>query len=247
MKNQNGFYQLNTVIRDFIQVSYNYNDVITVFLNFRIVIPSSIFTYANINHCTMKTSKKLETELTESGINSRLNHKAFLEHSAKSPFTKAKKLVRSADKSNQGILLMLGLEDYTAQSKITLHPEFVAFAFHLYGLSRKLFIYILFHEVNNDTCAFAIDASMIQRFSEFCSLFGEDIESEHAIHQATRNLIRKNIMTALTEEEYMLNPLIAGGSNENKRRKLIDAYTQLLEKKGFDTSVDFYPRYQPIL
>jgi hypothetical protein len=41
----------------------------------------------------------------------------------------------------------------------------------------------------------------------------------------------------------MLNPLIAGGSNENKRRKLIDNYSMLLKKKGLDTSIDFYPRY----
>jgi hypothetical protein len=192
----------------------------------------------------MKTSTKAEKELTENGVNSRLNHKNFLDHSIKASPIKTKKIIRNIDKADHSVLALLGLEDYTAQSKISLHPEFVAYAFHLYGLSRKLFMYIIFYELDNDSCKITIDKTAMHRFREFCFLFGEEEESDKTIQQAIRSLIRKNIMIALNSGGYMLNPLIAGGSNENKRRKLIDTYSELLVRKGLDTSVHFYPRYQ---
>lgn len=52
------------------------------------------------------------------------------------------------------------------------------------------------------------------------------------------------VAVVLDGSEYMVNPLIAGGSNENKRRKLIDVYCKLLASKGLDTSANYYPRYQ---
>lgn len=192
----------------------------------------------------MKTSNKVKEELTENGINSRLNHKNFLEHSIKTSSTKTKKIIRNVDKANLDVLMLLGLEDYTAQSKISLHPEFVAYAFHLYGLSRKLFMYIIFYELDNDSCRVTIDKTALHHFREFCFLFGEEEQSDKTIQQAIRSLIRKNIMIAMDSEEYMVNPLIAGGSNETKRRKLIDIYSQLLENRGLDTSIHFYPNYQ---
>ncbi len=192
----------------------------------------------------MKTLHIQETELKENGISTRLNHKNFLELTSKTPFARTKKIVRNVDKGNLNMLSLFGLEDHTAQLKISIHPEFVAYAFHLYGLARKLFLYIIFYEVNNDNCKFTIDKATMQRFREFCTLFGEAEESEKAILQAARSLIRKNAMILLEGEEYMLNPLIAGGSNESKRRKLIDVYSSILEGKGLDSSVHYYPKYQ---
>jgi hypothetical protein len=191
-------------------------------------------------------AKELETELTENGINSRVSHKYFVEHVAKTSLDKPKKMVRHVDKSNYSMLAMLGIEDFTTRSKISVHPEFMAYAFHLYGLSRKLFLYLVFCEVNNDTCRFTIDDKMIERFRGFCLMFNEE-ENTTTILQATRSLIRKNILLAISDTEYMLNPLIAGGANENKRRKLIDSYGELLQKKGLDTSVHFYPKYGVVL
>jgi hypothetical protein len=75
-------------------------------------------------------------------------------------------------------------------------------------------------------------------------LFGQEDEVNVSLEQASRNLIRKNIMVAIEGNEFMLNPLIAGGSNERKRRKLIDSYCRILEKNGLDTSTHFYPKYQ---
>jgi hypothetical protein len=192
----------------------------------------------------MKTSNPVKTELTENGINNRLSHKNYVGLSEKTPFTKTKKIVRIVDKANVGLLSMLGIEDHTMQSKILVHPEFVAYAFHLYGLSRKLFLYIIFYELNNDNCRFIVDQAMMQRFRQFCLLFEEGDQTDKTIQQAVRSLIRKNTMIALDGQAYMLNPLIAGGANENKRRKLIDTYSKFLEKKGLDTSIHFYPRYQ---
>lgn len=192
----------------------------------------------------LKTANPVETDLNESGIDTRLNHKNYIGHLAKTTSVKTKKIVRSVDKANLGILSLLGIEDFTVQSKVSIHPEFVAYAFHLYGLSRKLFLYIVFYEVNNDTCRFILDKAMMQRFREFCLLFEEGEESDKSIQQAIRSLIRKNTIIALNAEEFILNPLIAGGANENKRRKLIDVYSKLLERKGLDTSIHYYPRYQ---
>ena len=195
----------------------------------------------------MKTSASAEPGLSESGINVRLNHKSFIELLAKTPYSRAKKIVRKVDRGGQGFYSMLGIEDFTVQSKVSIHPEFVVFAYHLYGLSRRLFMYIIFYELNNENGRFAINADMMQRFRRFCALFGEKEESDKAILHATRSLVRKNTMIAVGDEEYMLNPLIAGGANENKRRKLIDSYSALLKKKGLDTAMDFYPRYLPTL
>lgn len=192
----------------------------------------------------MKTANLVETQLSENGINTRLNHKNFVGLSAKTQSAKTKKLIRNVDKSNLGILAMFGIEDYTAQSKVSIHPEFVAYAFHLYGLSRKLFLYIIFFEMNNDTCRLIANEGMMQRFRQFCLLFEDAEEPGKTIQQAIRSLVRKNTMMALDGEEYMINPLIAGGSSENKRRKLIDIYCKLLATKGLDTSVHYYPRYQ---
>ncbi|MGZ3854391.1 MAG: hypothetical protein ACXVBX_16465 [Flavisolibacter sp.] len=191
----------------------------------------------------MKTTAAPENGLSESGINARLNHKSFHELSEKTPFTKAKKIVRKVDKNEQGLYAMLGIEDYTSQTKVSVHPEFVVFAYHLYGVSRKLLMYIIFFEMNNDNGRFMLTTEMMQRFRRFSALFGEKDESDSAIMQARRNLVRKNTMIQVGEEEYMLNPLIAGGSNENKRRKMIDAYSAFLKNKGLDTAIDFYPRY----
>ena len=190
----------------------------------------------------MKTAALSLDSLSETGINTRLSHKSFIDLSTKAPFVKAKRTVRTVDKGNQ-LYAMLGIEDYTAQAKISVHPEFVAFDFHLFGLTRKLFMYIVFYEMNNDNCRFSVDAPMMQRFMKFCALFGEQVEGEKAILQGIKNLLRKNTMILIDDKDYMLNPLIAGGSNENKRRKLIDNYSMLLKKKGLDTSIDFYPRY----
>ncbi|HWI91313.1 MAG TPA: hypothetical protein VNT20_08555 [Flavisolibacter sp.] len=192
----------------------------------------------------LKTANPVETQLNESGIDTRLNHKNYIGHLTKTTSVKTKKIVRNVDKANMGILSLFGIEDFTTQSKVSVHPEFVAYAFHLYGLSRKLFLYIVFFELNNDTCKFILDKAMMQRFREFCLMFEGGEESDSSIQQAIRSLIRKNTMIALEVGEYMLNPLIAGGTNENKRRKLINGYSKILERKGLDTSVHYYPRYQ---
>ena len=108
-------------------------------------------------------------------------------------------------------------------------------------------MYLIFYEVNKDSGRFTVNDEMMRRFRRFCALFGEKEESDKAILHATRSLVRKNTMTAVEDDEYMLNPLVAGGANENKRRKLIDSYSALLKKKGLDTAMDFYPRYLPTL
>jgi hypothetical protein len=190
----------------------------------------------------MKTATATGEGLSETGINARLNHKTFIDLSTKTPFVKAKRNLRTVDKGNQ-LFALLGIQDFTAQTKVSVHPEFVAFAFHLFGLSRRLLLYIIFYEMNNDNCRFSIDFTLMQRFSKFSALFGEQVDDEKEIQQAIRNLVRKNTMILVGDNHYMLNPLIAGGSNENKRRKLIDNYSMLLKNKGLDTSLDFYPRY----
>lgn len=191
----------------------------------------------------MKTAKQPESNFEETSINSRLDHKAFLVQTAKNSSVDTRKVLRSTDKGNQQIFALLGIEDCVAQSNVSIHPEFVAFAFHLYGLSRKLFLYLIFFELDNNTCTFKIKAETIQRFLDFCSLFGDEEDRSSYVLQAARTLMRKNIMIALDDENYMLNPLVAGGSNVRKRKKLIDIYSELLEKKGLDASLHFYPKY----
>lgn len=191
----------------------------------------------------MKTG---QVQLTEEAINSRLNHRSFLQLTEKTSGIKARKIVRSVDKKEQAILLTLGIEDFILQSNVSVHPEFVAYAFHLYGLSRILLLYIIFFELNNNTGRFTNDAQMVQRFRGFCSVFGEEGATDKTIQQALRNLVRKNTMICISGEQYMLNPLIAGGANETRRKKLINQYSEYLQENGRDTSKDFYPKYLPI-
>jgi len=193
----------------------------------------------------MQTTKNPQVLSSENSVNCRLEHRSFLTQAGKSKRVKSKRFTRKIDKSQKQILSLLGMEDFTLRSPVVVHPEFVAYTFHLYGLSRILLTYVVFFELDNKSCRFSLDASLRQRFREFCGVFGEEAEcDEKAILQSARVLIRKNCMLRISEEEYMLNPLIAGGTIELRRRKLINEYCDYLDKKGFSASADFYPRYQ---
>lgn len=191
----------------------------------------------------MKTVAESLVGITESGINCRLNHKSFLEHARKTNRFHFKKLLRRVDKKEQKLIAALGLEDFPLHSKVHIHPEFIVFTQNLYGLARKLLVYLIFYEINHKTCRFTADEEMMKRFHRFCFLLGEELDGHTNIRQALTTLKRKNTLTPVDGDSYMLNPLIAGGSSERKRRKLIDAYSHHLEQNGFDSSIHFYPVY----
>src|SRR5438874_2314639 len=122
--------------------------------------------------------------ITERGISSRLNHKSFIEHARKTQRFKSAKITRAVDKANHQVLATLGLEDQPLQSMISIYPEFIAYTYNLYGFSRKLLMYIIFYELDKDTCRFLAGAQMMKRFHNFCFLFAEETEAEKNVLQA---------------------------------------------------------------
>ena len=160
----------------------------------------------------MKTAAVQEQEVLETGINTRLYHKSFHDLSTKAPFVKSKKIVRRVDKGNQ-LLAMLGIEDYTSRTKVSrpatrslLPSLFISLAFQ-----ESCSCILVFYEMNNDNCKVTVDADLIQRFNNFCALFGETHEDEKPILHAIKSLVRKNSIIMIAGKDYMLNPLIAGG------------------------------------
>jgi hypothetical protein len=192
---------------------------------------------------TMKTNETIETALSEKGIKARLLHRGFQEHAKRTYRFKRKKMKRTMDAVEEGILLLMKYEDQFLEPKVSLHPEFIAYTFHLEGVPRKLLMYIIFYELNTSNCRFILNAQMIYRFHEFCAMFGGKRHPDQVVKQAQKRLVKMNIMTSVERGEYMLNPLIAGGSTESRRRELINQYSMHLIEKGKDTSSDFYPVY----
>lgn len=192
----------------------------------------------------MKAKKTITSPLTESGIHSRLNHKSFLQFLLQTKRFKKRKLFRSVDKENQNTLFLLGIEGYTLEPSISLAPEFLAYSFHLSGISTKLLLYILFFEMDNHSFCFHIVPPLIQQFQKFCFLFEEKTFSDVAFTQALKNLERAHALLRLDKEVMMINPMIIGGLSRLKRKRLIKEYSLHLAEKGFDASTDFYPIYR---
>jgi len=191
----------------------------------------------------MKTNDLPQRQLSESGLRTRFLHNAFLDHARRTFRYKRKKMSRTTDAVEDGVLHLMKLEDNFLEPKVTLHPEFVAFAFHLEGVPRKLLLYIIFYELNVDTCRFHLNAQMIYRFHEFCALFGGKRHPDSVVTQAKKRLVKMNIMQSVAKGQYMVNPLIIGGASKYLRTELINKYSFHLIEKGRDTSSDFYPRY----
>jgi hypothetical protein len=145
-------------------------------------------------------------------------------------------------KLSEGIRIPLYVQETVLGGKVSFYPEAAAFTFYLDGCPRILFNYLVFFELNVDIGRFKWNPQVMERFITHCSLFKKEYR-DTAIKQALRRLVKDNIVLNYKRGEYLINPLITGGSNEAGRRDLIKKYTAHLIKKGKDPDIDFYPLY----
>ncbi|MBL7690605.1 MAG: hypothetical protein JNM41_03355 [Flavipsychrobacter sp.] len=132
--------------------------------------------------------------------------------------------------------------DRLLQKPISLHPEAAAFLFHIDGCARKLLTYIIFFEVDIESCLFAFNAKVIYNFNEYCNMFGSAY-SDKVIRKAIGQLSRRNVAISTARGTYMLNPLLYGGISPGTRKELITKYGSYLLKKKKDVAECSYPIY----
>lgn len=193
-------------------------------------------------------------EKTTSDLN-HLNHRDFIKHLSKKALTangdpkfKAKRYQRPINSSPSdaaGFTKVNSATDSIIAPELNLHPESVAFLFHIDGCAKNLLFYLIIHELNTLNGHYSFNVKIVAQFSKYSEeLFGMKY-TDSTIQQAHRKLEQKNVTTNISKGKYFLNPLIAGGKNEAARRELLSAYSRLLESKPQkDEYADLYPIYK---
>lgn len=132
--------------------------------------------------------------------------------------------------------------DSLLEKAVSLHPEAAAFLFHMEGCPRKLLMYLMFFEVDLDTCLFRFNASVIKSFADYCMMFGPAY-ADKVVKKAIGQLTRRNAILSTARGTYMVNPLLYGGKVPATRRELINKYGSLLIKKRKEVVKYCYPIY----
>jgi hypothetical protein len=154
------------------------------------------------------------------------------------------KIERTVSFTKAGTTRQLELaEESFANAAIQLFPESAEYLFHVEGIAKKLFLFLLIHYVNPRTNQFLYNAQVASDFNNYNVLLGGKHVSDSNISQSLRKLVKGNIIQNIERGKYMLNPVIAGGMSLNGRRTLIQEYSQLLISKGKDPLLHFYPTY----
>jgi hypothetical protein len=138
---------------------------------------------------------------------------------------------------------IVNADDRLITPTIKLHPESVAFLFHLNGCAKNLAFYIVMLELNHNTGEYYFNALIKERFKAYAeSLFGEKYKPD-TINQAHRDLVNSNLVLNISTHLYLVNPLFAGGGSDAGRILLTKKYTELLKLKSKDALTGIYPKY----
>lgn len=138
---------------------------------------------------------------------------------------------------------IVNVDDRLVTPTIKLHPESVAFLFHLNGCSKNLAFYILMYELNHNTGEYHFNALVKEKFKTYAEcLFGEKYKID-TINQAHRDLVKANLVLNISTHLYIVNPLFAGGGSDAGRMLLTKKYTELLKLKSKDALTGIYPKY----
>lgn len=199
-------------------------------------------------HNNIESVKKASPDLNH------LKHKAFIKHMTKKalkangdPKFKSKLYLRPINSSAsdaEGFTNVYSASDRIITPELNLHPESVAFLFHIDGCAKNLLFFLIVNELNNLNGHYSFNANVVAQFSKYSEeLFGIKY-TDSTIQQAHRKLEQKNVTTNVSKGKYFLNPLIAGGKNEAARRELLSDYSRLLASKTQkDEFMDLYPIY----
>jgi|688.fasta_scaffold305102_2 hypothetical protein len=148
-------------------------------------------------------------------------------------------------KAVDSYISIINVDDRMLYSTSTLiHPEGVAFLFHLDGCSKNLLLYLILNKVDLKTCKYGFNQHVVDEFREYASTFFYTEYKNETIKQAHRNLVERNITSNEIRGVYFINPLITGGRSEADRRILLTEYSKhLINKTGVDPKEDIYPIY----
>jgi hypothetical protein len=143
---------------------------------------------------------------------------------------------------SDGVSLPQLKEEYVSAFGRVLYPEFIEYAYLLEGCTKKLFYYLVFHQVDIDTCEFKFNDQMIFEFNSYNAVKGVSYTTA-TVKSAKKKLVEHNIIVNLKRGAWMMNPMIIGGKSVDQRRRLINVYSDLLLYAGKSVSTKFYPVY----
>jgi hypothetical protein len=147
------------------------------------------------------------------------------------------------EKVDEDFINIVNVDDRLVTPTIKLHPESVAFMFHLNGCAKNLALYIVMLELNHNTGEYHFNALVKEKFKLYAEgFFGEKYKTE-TISQAHRDLVNANLVLNISTHLYIVNPLFAGGGSDTGRRILTKKYTELLKAKSKDALTGIYPKY----
>lgn len=172
------------------------------------------------------------------------NHHEFIKFCRHSDRYISSKMNRNIayKEGSDGIKVPVTKQELLLENKVHLHPESVAFLFHIEGCPRKLLMYIIYFELDVSSCMFKFNAQTIQSFKSYCMLFGAGYETS-VIKKAIRELVAANTVCNDSRGKYMVNPLLIGGKTQDTRRELIHKYDSLNLRKKRDPVMQLYPVY----
>jgi hypothetical protein len=147
------------------------------------------------------------------------------------------------EKVDEEFTNIVNVDDRVVTPTLKLHPESVAFLFHLNGCAKNLALYILMLELNHNTGEYFYNVQVKEKFKAYAeNYFGEKYKLD-TIDQSHRDLVNANLVLNISTHLYIMNPLFAGGGSDTGRILLTKRYTELLKLKSKDPLISIYPKY----
>lgn len=97
---------------------------------------------------------------------------------------------------------------------------------------------------NINQCRYKFDNLTMKQFIEYCKEIFDTDYKINTVKQAHRDLVDMNITSSELRTKYFLNPLFIDFRNDANKRNLANQYCKLLNKKGEDSFLGFYPVYK---
>jgi hypothetical protein len=179
------------------------------------------------------------------------DHYAFIKHVTQNAISsvgrkfKLNKYLRPLRivKVDDEFINIVNVDDRIVTPTMKLHPESVAFMFHLNGCAKNIAFYLVMLELNHNTGEYQYNALIRDKFKTYAEkFFGVKYEST-TIDQSHRDLVTANLVLNISTHLYIMNPLFAGGGSDIGRIMISKKYTELLKLKSKDPVLGIYPKY----
>ncbi len=179
------------------------------------------------------------------------DHYAFIKHVTQNAISsegrkfKLNKYLRPLrlEKVDEDFVNIVNVDDRIVTPTLKLHPESIAFLFHLNGCAKNIAFYLVMLELNHNTGEYQYNAMIRDKFKAYAEKFFGEKYKPSTIDQAHRDLVYANVVLNIATHLYIMNPLFAGGGNDMGRRTISKRYTELLKSKSKDPIKSIYPNY----